>query len=435
MVKQEKKETPFNFWVFAVLSEILYLSFYGIWYFRVAFGDIRQEVNDSRLVLATLLVLLLLAVIYAILVPKIKFALLPIKHVFAFLGVVLITLYFLPPLWSNDVYTYVYRGRTVSEFGGNPYITPYDDFESDKLYPELKNDWSDDTTVYGPLFITLASIYSSAGDNVALQIFIYKTVSVGLFVGISFLLWSLTGDKKSLMLFGFNPLVLFSLIVDVHNDVYLLIFLALCLFLIKGEPTVKRVLGGWVFFVLSFLIKFLSVIFAPMLLIFIFRNQEKMWVKLVVGLFFTTLVVTTLAYLSYWEGIETFSRLMYFTEVRNTATAPGVLLLASVLHGLDVSNALFFGKTASQALFILLYGFLLYKIYNTRPVPYQTLIKYLAISFGLFLALFMTWLQAWYFVTFIFLASAYIGFAKSKMLERCIYLATYFAIIFMLFSR
>jgi alpha-1,6-mannosyltransferase len=196
-----------------------------------------------------------------------------------------VTLFLSPGLFTTDIFSYVMYGHISAEYNLNPYIYPPNYFPGNPLLGWIHPIWHDAPSVYGPLWTDLswllASATASLSDtvttlddgtvlNVGLmdQVFAYKALMNGVqlinLVLVWWLLGRVMGDNPrarlgAFVVFAWNPLMLFDVAGNAHNDGLMVTLLLLGIVPLawrKGEASNRAWLLGTFFVGLSALIKY-----------------------------------------------------------------------------------------------------------------------------------------------------------------------------------
>jgi hypothetical protein len=176
------------------------------------------------------------------------------------------TLTFLPGLFSQDVFSYIAYGRLAAAYDLNPYVWPPSAIAKDAVVQWVAVPWRSYAAPYGPLWLdvqwAIARLY---GDRpIADQAIVYRLLSNALLLVNLGLFWRLPGRMRSLdrtqrttalAVLAWNPLVLFEVAANAHNDVLMVSFSLLALLLFTSSS--RGVLSG-VSFTLGALAKYLS---------------------------------------------------------------------------------------------------------------------------------------------------------------------------------
>nr|WP_239004181.1 polyprenol phosphomannose-dependent alpha 1,6 mannosyltransferase MptB [Nocardia panacis] len=181
-----------------------------------------------------------------------------------------------PPLFSNDVYSYLAQSEIAAR-GIDPYQEgPVAGLGIDNvLTNNVPNIWRNTPAPYGPLFLWIGrGIAEITGDNIILGVMAHRLLALA---GVALIVWALprlsvrcgVAPVSALWLGAANPLVLFHLVGGVHNEALMLgLMLAgveFCLRAIEDMPRFDGrayavLIGGAITITLSSTIKFTSII-------------------------------------------------------------------------------------------------------------------------------------------------------------------------------
>ncbi len=186
-----------------------------------------------------------------------------------FLGIQL----FSPVLLSWDVYFYALYGRVLSVYGVSPYgvapvfaaTDPFANFIGDKYLPS----W------YGPLWTLIcAGITRVTGEHTGWTILVFRSLGLSLAIGIAILIRKILlrieprQATRGVLLFLWNPLLVLETGLSAHNDVFMLFFVVLAVWLhLQGWKT-AAVLA----LILSAFVKFLTAMLVPLYLLLVLRE-------------------------------------------------------------------------------------------------------------------------------------------------------------------
>ncbi|MEU7220341.1 polyprenol phosphomannose-dependent alpha 1,6 mannosyltransferase MptB [Nocardia iowensis] len=134
-----------------------------------------------------------------------------------------------PPLFSNDVYSYLAQSEIAAR-GIDPYQEgPVAGLGIDNvLTNNVPTIWRDTPAPYGPLFLWIGrGIAEITGDNIIAGVWVHRILALA---GVALIVWALprlsvrcgVAPVSALWLGAANPLVLFHLVGGVHNDALML---------------------------------------------------------------------------------------------------------------------------------------------------------------------------------------------------------------------
>ena len=229
-----------------------------------------SPVDRSNTYIALMLVLTLtyLVAIYLVRRDKRRSVTAVLGGFFALFAVLFL---FMPPFISRDVYSYVFYGRTMSVYHGNPYIMVPAGRPHDIILPLIR--WRHNASVYGPLFNWLSfSITRAAGNNIALNVFGFKALAVAFYAGCLPIVYSLTRrvspgrENFSLAVSAWCPIVIMHICGGGHNDSLMAFFILAGFLLYRKE----RAFLGLLVVTVAVMIKLTAVLaLAPYLVLYV----------------------------------------------------------------------------------------------------------------------------------------------------------------------
>ncbi len=236
-----------------------------------------------------LLLLLLFFSFYLIFLYQVKHKKLIRKDIFQLIVISCVILLFSYPAFSHDLFNYMFDARIVTKYHLNPYYYSALDFPDD-LWIRFMH-WTHRVYPYGPLWllITLPLSYLGYGKFVLTLVF-FKLFFVIFHLGNTYIIYKLLtriNPKYSLygvVFYALNPLVIFESLVSPHNDVVMLFFLLLTIYLVVAK---RNRLLAIISLLFSGAVKFTTLVLLPLFLIP--NKSYKVWLKLT--LFFLILPV------------------------------------------------------------------------------------------------------------------------------------------------
>jgi alpha-1,6-mannosyltransferase len=196
-----------------------------------------------------------------------------------------VVLFLTPGLFTTDIFSYVMYGHISAIYNLNPYIYPPNYFPGNPMLDWIHPIWHDQPSVYGPLWTDIGWIMArltAPFDGVVqnlpdgqvlqtglmVQVFAYKLLMNGVQVINLALTWWLLGRimagkprarLAAFIVFAWNPLMLFDVAGNAHNDALMVTLLLLGfvpLVARRGQPTNVNWLCGTFCIGLSALIKY-----------------------------------------------------------------------------------------------------------------------------------------------------------------------------------
>lgn len=200
------------------------------------------------------------------------------REVFTMLGVTaIILLVSYPAMLSYDIFNYIATSKVLFFYRENPYIIMPIEFAGDPLlgFTHAANK----IALYGPFWILLTGIpYLLGFGNFIATLFSFKLFVIIFYFLTTFLIWKMSKNIISVILFSFNPLVVIETLVSGHNDIVMVFLVFLSFFLLSK----KKIFLGIIFLIFSILIKYATILLIPVFLYIVWRlikNKEINWAK------------------------------------------------------------------------------------------------------------------------------------------------------------
>lgn len=196
---------------------------------------------------------------------------------------------FLIPADSSDLLGYIARGFQQLDYEVNPFATVIADIEGWRQNPILANTlWQHNPSPYGPLFMLFTKFIAAISfHNLWLALFNFKLANFFAFIGILKILERLALPNHLYALIALNPFIIVEAIWNAHNDIYMALAILLAFYLAKQE---KYNLSIFIL-IISILIKYISVVLLPLILIDSYRSKKLPWLGLSSGLALTASLV------------------------------------------------------------------------------------------------------------------------------------------------
>lgn len=254
--------------------------------------------------------------------------------------------------FSYDLFNYIFDARIVSHYHQNPYLRTAGDYFNDPMLNFMR--WTHRTFPYGPSWLVLSVPLSFLGLGVFLPTFFMFKILMGIsFLGSCFLIYKISQklfpENKILnvVFFAFNPLVLIECLVSAHNDIPMIFFILLSIYLFIQK---KKVLS-WFSNVFSIGIKFSTGALLPLFIVLEFLdrtgrkiNWEKFFIGSVLASLFTVLFASVRTTFQPWYLIFPLSlaafvpRKLYISIPAVFASIFGILIYAAYVYMTDYAK-------------------------------------------------------------------------------------------------
>jgi len=232
--------------------------------------------------------------------------------------------------FSYDVFNYMFDARIITHYAQNPYLHKALDYSSDPMLNFMR--WTHRTYPYGPTWLVLTVPLSFIGFNFFLPtFFLFKFLGSLSFLGTAYFTAKILkkispkNELFGLSLFVFNPLIIIEGLVSSHNDLPMIFFAVLSLYLLVSKAYIK----SFLFLLFSVGIKFATVFLLPVFLYPLFtKNKNQInWIKIfnfLIPLMAIPLILVTVRtnfqpwYLLYITGLSPFLQNRYYSLIIST---------------------------------------------------------------------------------------------------------------------
>lgn len=239
-----------------------------------------QEIGYFQRPLSTMLYLTILTGLFAsygLLLFLAMKKLLSVKTVIILALITFCVLVFSYNAFSYDVFNYIFDARIFTFYGDNPYEKRALDYPADYHLGFMR--WIHRTYPYGPLWLGISIPLSYAGvQSLLLTLVLFKLLTGICYLGSIGLVKKIMEkiDEKhvafSMAFFALNPLVIIETLVSSHNDIVMMVFALLSIYLL----IIKKKWFGIFSLMFSIVIKFATAFILP---IYLYAFFKKNWEK------------------------------------------------------------------------------------------------------------------------------------------------------------
>lgn len=182
------------------------------------------------------------------------------------------------PVGAADIFDQMFRARIAAHYDQNPFLTFPVNFSDDPLFPYVA--WRTEGSPYGPFWELLASGTSwLAGDSLWNNLILFKLLvmlSYGANVALTYGIlraWKPDWALRGTLFFAWNPLMLFEVAGNGHNDSVLVTCLLLAIYLFvlaKRSAVLPALMAGA-------LTKFVPLLLMPVAVAAIWGDRVRFW--------------------------------------------------------------------------------------------------------------------------------------------------------------
>lgn len=307
------------------------------------------------------------------------------------------------PLGSKDIYHYVAEGRLLVHYGENPLVTAPNAHADDPLLTTAAP-WDKIASRYGPVWAALTYLPARlGGDGFVTNLLAFKGL-MALFYLVALPLLYTLGERlrggngpSAVVLFAWNPLVVYDMLVNAHNDMPMLaLALGALLFALS-----RRWRLAFPVLTLSVLIKFVTGLLGPLLLVWALRDRQPGPRRALLEGLVVSILLTVAFYFPFWEGARTFDALRRGGDW--VTNSPAALLVDVLDFAVQRSVAVKIVQIILLPLFVAGYG---WALATARPAAGPEQLLRSSFSAFFFYILFVAWwFWPWYIIWLVVLAA------------------------------
>lgn len=356
-----------------------------------------------------------------------------------------IILLIIPPIGSSDIYNYIFRTKVLTVYHENPYLVPAGNFPNDPLADYAQAGGGQTPLTYGPLWLGLALIPTIlAKGTVFWGAFSFKLLAIILSSATCYLIFKILKQMKpdyqylGTLLYAFNPLLLFEIANNGHNDIAMMFLVILSTYYFIENRFYLSFIG----LTLAVLVKYIALILIPILFLFILNGLSTKKEKIKFA-FFSLFIFSSLIILSYFltggtiligKGVKAIADIFCPLFLPPLSF---VIYLFSTTFDLKTSKIIV--KFLTNFLFMVIYIYLLIKIIKQKNKESFDLIIFYSTAILGFLILAVSQLMPWYLIWFFPLAILIRKYIKliiflTVFMLICAYIFLYFLGYFFLLS-
>jgi len=265
-----------------------------------------------------------------------------------------VTLTFVYPVTAIDIFTYIDQSRIMLHYHANPIFASPSQFPGDPLMP-LADGWIGKSAPYGPLGILFNAVpMFAAGANLLANLILLKLMFSAMSLSCAYVVYRIVNrvDERyaltGALLVAWNPLVLFEIAVNGHNDAAMMLLALLGVqAVVEGEMFVAVLLV-----VLSALVKYSTGLLLPLVLIYALRRQpsSQSRIRFAVTAGLASLALVAAAYRPFWHGPDTLSRALFENQLH--VESFGSVLVTLLPGNISIDSLTLFGRILYVPLYL-----------------------------------------------------------------------------------
>ncbi|HEY1292386.1 MAG TPA: hypothetical protein VGJ60_04765 [Chloroflexota bacterium] len=296
------------------------------------------------------------------------------------------------PATAVDVFGYIAGGQLLALHQVNPFVVAPNAYPRDPILSFLA--FPDEPSQYGPAWVLLSGgIAALSGSDLLAEMLLYKVLAAAAHVGSAAVIYAIAkrltdspvSARASAYLFLMNPLLLWEMVGNAHNDGLMMLF-GLCgvwLFVVGHDLFALMGIAA------GALIKVPIALIGPVIFVGVLRRS---WARAIEGTLLG-LALVFVVYRPFWVGPETLTALRR-TDLF-TASLGSVVRLA-LLPSLGVADASTAARTLSLTAFAVIAVVSVLLAFQAETDVDRLRPAYFTLLGALLLL--TTWFQAWYIV-------------------------------------
>ena len=199
------------------------------------------------------------------------------KQIFTLIIIASLLFMIIIPYTSTDVYSYIANGWSSAHYKENPYYISTGEIAqkngvSDPMFNKVANCWRFEKVVYGPAWTIICTVLSWISfGNIDIALFIFKLANLAVHIINCILIYKTTKKNLFVVLYGLNPFILFEGLTNVHNDIFIVLFILLALYAVIKK---KNLFIAVACIAVATAIKYLAILILPFVILYAVKDKE-----------------------------------------------------------------------------------------------------------------------------------------------------------------
>lgn len=376
--------------VYLLQNKTIY-KFYFVWTYLFKMPKTSNERMINAMLFFALFTILFL--IYVLILKKYKQIFKTKKQILISIILVSILFAIVIPYTSTDVYSYIANGWSASHYGENPYYVSTGEIvdatkQNEPMFNKVANCWRYETVVYGPLWTAICTVLSwFSFGNIDLALLIFKMANLIVHLCNCLLIYKITKKNLFVILYGLNPFILFEALSNVHNDIFIVLFILLAIYFTIRK---KNVFIAVAFVAMATVIKYLAILILPFIVLYYARQKDiKDRIKYCIVCGIEYIAIIAMVYLIYMKDLSVFAGL--FMQQGKYNRSIFYILYEYLGEGkVQIIQNVFLG------LFAIYYGYVCIKLLLQKEIKFSISIRKYNVILLIFTFILITNFNPWY---------------------------------------
>ena len=382
---------------YLVKNKTIY-RFFWVWTFLFK----RPETQTEKFLNAGLFFLLFTSIfiIYFVIVKNNRKIFKNQKQIFILITIISLLFLIIIPYTSTDVYSYIANGWSAAHYKENPYYTSTGQIVDstgtiEPMFNKVANCWRYETVVYGPLWTMICTALSWLSfGNIDIALFIFKLANFAVHIANCILIYKITKKNLFLIMYGLNPFVLFEALTNVHNDIFIVLFILLAIYFVTKK---KNLFASVAFVAMATATKYLAILILPFIVLYAVRKKEvKDRIKCCVFCGIEYIAITAMFYLVYVKNDLSVLMGVFMQQAKYNRS---IFYLLYELLGKNMQVIPVIQNT-SLAVFAIYYIYVVIKILISKDIRIHSIMKKYNFILLIFTFILITNFNPWYILWF-----------------------------------
>jgi len=388
--------------MFAIPSIIYYINNKTILGFNKEFRFLLNDAHKGFQTFVYAYLIIGMIIVYYLIIKNKDKIFKNTKQIFKYIAIISLIFVLVVPFWGSDVFYYLGVGRLYSEYEKNPYYTTIKEYVETHKSVDLEEDtvlkqgynnvWGKTTVVYGPIWTLICGgVAKLSLGNIDFGLLVFKLVNVLIHLLNCYFIYKIWNKKAFTLMYGLNPFVLIEGISNVHNDMFVLLFILISTYMLVKK---KNIFASVLFLSLATAIKYFAILLLPIFVLYYYRDK-KLNKRILLGgsciLIFITMVL--IYYMPFIEDMSVFEGM----QTQQGKLAKSIYVAIRLLFPTHVGIAGRVNKILTLT-FIILYFIKCLHLLFKKEIKIEKEMREHTIYLMIFLFLLITNFQPWYLI-------------------------------------
>lgn len=383
--------------MYIVKNKTIY-RFFWVWTFLFK----RPETQNEKLLNAGLFFILytIIFIVYFVILKNNKKMFKSKKQVFILIAIISLLFLVIIPYTSTDVYSYIANGWSAAHYGENPYYTSIGQIvdstgTNEPMFNKVANCWRYETVVYGPLWTMICTVLSWLSfGNIDIALIVFKLANLLIHIINCILVYKITKKNLFLIMYGLNPFVLFEALTNVHNDIFIVLFILLAIYFVTKK---KNLFASVAFVAMATAIKYLAILILPFIVLYAVRkNEVKDRIKCCVFCGIEYITIILMFYLIYIRNDLSVLTGVFIQQAKYNRS---IFYLTYELFGKNM-QAIQYVQNIALAVFAIYYIYVVIRILISKYIRLHEIMKKYNFILFIFTFVLITNFNPWYILWF-----------------------------------